>query len=283
MTVPLPSAFVAVDWSGARGVRHRGIAIALARQGSAPPALVPPPHPGGWSRLEVADWLGGLPMPVLAGFDFSFAPPFVDCGAYFPGLAAPVRAPDLWAWLDAHAQDPDLGATSLVHGILRGHMWLGAADGPKAGFLRWRQCERAFNASGGGKAATLFDCVGAAQVAKASLAGMRLLHRLRGVAAIWPFEAPAAGRHLAVEIYTRAMLRHTGGRGTKVRDAQALGTALAALGTRPPPPARLTDHETDVLVAAAALRHLAGRKALWAPAGLTPAVAATEGWTFGVV
>jgi hypothetical protein len=62
----------------------------------------------------------------------------------------------------------------------------------------------------------------------------------------------------------------------------ALNAALAALDSRPVPPQALTDHETDVLVAAAALRRLADEARWWTPAGLTPAVARTEGWTFGV-
>jgi hypothetical protein len=37
-----------------------------------------------------------------------------------------------------------------------------------------------------------------------------------------------------------------------------------------------------VLIAAAGLRALAGSAAHWAPAALTPALARSEGWTFGV-
>ena len=45
---------VAIDWSGAKGKRHKGIAIAEAR-GDNPPRLVKPGHI--WSREEVLDWL----------------------------------------------------------------------------------------------------------------------------------------------------------------------------------------------------------------------------------
>ena len=46
--------FVAIDWSGAKGKRHKGIAIAEAR-GSSAPRLVRPGHV--WSREEVLGWL----------------------------------------------------------------------------------------------------------------------------------------------------------------------------------------------------------------------------------
>ncbi|WP_448586269.1 hypothetical protein [Thermaurantiacus sp.] len=282
MSLPRFDRFVAIDWSGARGLRHRGIAVAVADTGDAPPVLVPPPHPAGWARAEVADWLAGAATPTLAGFDFSFAPPFQDRGAYLPGLPAPETAPAFWGFVDVHcSRDPDLGAHGFIGGVARAHFWTGAADGPKARFQRWRACEAAFNAAGGGKAASVFDCLGAAQVGRASFSGMRLLNRLRGAFAIWPFDPP--GPRTVVEIYARVMLQRAGLRGTKLRDPAALNAALAALGSKPHGArACLSDHETDVLVSAAALRAMAGESRWWAPAGLTEAVARTEGWTFGV-
>ena len=73
-----------------------------------------------------------------------------------------------------------------------------------------------------------------------------------------------------------------GGRGLKMRDMRGLNGALAALGSPPVAAGIYSDHETDVLVAAAALRRLAGETRWWNPAGLTAEIAATEGWTFGI-
>ena len=272
--------FVAIDWSGAKGARHKGIAVAVAEAGVDAPRLVPPPVRGGWARAEVADWLEGLDGRVLAGFDFSFAPPFADRGAYLPGLETAADGPGFWADVDHASGDVDYGALGFMTGAARPFFWMGAADGPKAPFMRFRQCELRFNAGGGGKAATLFDCVGAAQVAKASFAGMRVLHRLRDSFSIWPFDPPS-GRTV-VEIYGRAMLRHAGGRGLKILEAAALDVALAALGSAPFPAAMLTDHETDALVTAAALRRLSADPRWWAPEGLTDDIARSEGWTFGI-
>ncbi len=274
-------AFVAIDWSGAKGVRHRNIAVAVAGRGTAAPMLVQPPSPAGWARGEVAAWLETQPGRVLAGFDFSFAPPFVERGAYLPGLAAPENGPDFWSHVDTLSDDPDYGAASFMAGAARPHFWMGAADGPKADFLHFRVCEARFNEGGGGKASTVFDCVGAAQVAKASFAGMRVLHRLRQSYAIWPFDPP--GERTVVEIYGRAMLRHAGGRGLKIRDQAALDAALAGLGSASFPHAGgLNDNQTDAIVTAAALRRLAPEPGWWAPGGLTPQIARTEGWTFGI-
>jgi len=274
-------AFVAIDWSGAKGVRHKGIAVAVARPGADAPRLVAPPSPAGWARGEVAAWLEALPGRVLAGFDFSFAPPFVGRGAYLPGLAAPETGPAFWAWLDALCDDADYGAAGFMLGAARQHFWMGAADGRKADFLHFRVCEARFNASGGGKASTVFDCVGAAQVAKASFAGMRVLNRLRAHYSIWPFDPP--GERTVVEIYGRAMLRHAGGRGLKIRDGASLDAALAALGSEGfADGGLLNDNETDAVVTAAALRRLAPDAGWWTPGGLTAQIARTEGWTFGI-
>lgn len=282
MTPPAFDHFVAIDWTGARGGRHPGVAVAMADRGNAAPRLVRPPHARNWARTEVAEWLKGLEGRVLAGFDFSFAAPFLDRGCYLPGLDAPATGPGLWAFVESHcAADPDLGAHGFTDGVARAHFWMGARDGNKRDFLRWRVCEQRFNMGGGGKASTVFDCVGAAQVARASFSGMRLLHRLRPGFAIWPFDPP--GPRTVVEIYTRAMLRLAGTPGRKLRHAAALAAALATLGSEPfTADGWLSDHETDVLVSAAALRAMAGEPVWWAPAGLSEPVARTEGWTFGI-
>ncbi len=78
------AAYVAIDWSGAKGKRHKGIAIAEAR-GDAAPRLVRAGHV--WSREEVLAWLlrRAAREPTLFGFDFSFAPPLIERGEYLPG------------------------------------------------------------------------------------------------------------------------------------------------------------------------------------------------------
>jgi hypothetical protein len=276
--------FAAIDWSGAKGRRHKGIAVALAQAGAAAPALVRPDHV--WSRSEVLEWLlaAADEAPTLFGFDCSFAPPIAERGAYLPGEAdVPADAKSFWAYVDRLSEDEDLGAASFLEKVHRRHFYFGAADGAKRDFLHHRVCEHAFNATGGGKASTLYDAIGAAQVAKASFAGMRLLHRLDGRVPIWPMDALPAQGSLVVEIYARAFIRLAGMSGRKLRSRDQLDAALAALGSHSSSLAREPDdHETDALIAAAGMRAIASRRGYWHPPRLTADLARTEGWTFGV-
>lgn len=276
--------FAAIDWSGAKGKCHKGIAVAVCERGDGAPALVRSRHI--WSRREVLQWLldAAPESPTLFGFDFSFAPPLARRGEYLPGEPdVPDNAKAFWAYVEANCADEDLGAASFLEVRHRRHFYFGAADGAKRDFLHHRVCEDVFNAAGGGKASTVYDAIGAAQVAKASFAGMRLLHALDGRVPVWPFDPLPSHGSVVVEIYTRAFIRLAGLSGRKVRTAGQLDGALAALDSRP---ARLghdpNDHETDVLIAAAGLRRLAADPAYWSPPGLTPELAASEGWTFGI-
>jgi hypothetical protein len=277
--------YVAIDWSGAKGKRHKGIAIAEAR-GEAAPRLVRAGHI--WSRQEVLEWIleRAAGEPTLFGFDFSFAPPFLERGAYLPGEpGVPANARDFWAYVDERSDDEDLGAASFLEQAHRKHFYFGIADGVKADFMRFRTCDRHLNRQGGRKTASAFDAIGAAQVAKASFAGMRLLHRLDGKVAIFPMDPLPAHGSAIVEIYTRIYLRRAGMPGTKLRSRKQLNAALAGLGSKP---TRLRfepdDHQTDALVTAAGMRQLAAAEPrAFEPDGLTPDIARTEGWTFGIL
>jgi hypothetical protein len=277
--------FVAIDWSGAKGARHPGIALAVCGPGNTAPVLIEPPHRV-WSRGEILHWLRDrAEEPMLVGFDFSFAPPHVLRGAYLPGEATPDTARAFWGYVDSRAHDADLGAASFLEARRGAHFYLGADDGTKADFLHFRRCEAHHNAAGFGKPSTVYDAIGAAQVAKASFAGMRLLHHLGHEIPVWPFDAAPASGACVVEIYTTIAARAAGLRKglSKLRDAGALDAALAALGSQPHAPlGRYTDHATDAILTAAWLRANALRAELWHPPALTPHIARTEGWTFGI-
>jgi len=279
------SAYVAIDWSGAKGKSHKGIAIAEAR-GEAGPRLIRPAHV--WSREEVLGWLlrQAQKEPTLFGFDFSFAPPLIERGEYLPGEeGVPKTAREFWAYVDSRADDEDLGAASFLERAHRPHFYFGIADGVKAGFMHFRQCDARLNAQGGRKTASAYDAIGAAQVAKASFSGMRFLHRVNGKVAIWPMDTLPEQGSAIVEIYTRIYLRRAGMTGAKLRSRAALNLALEGLAS---PPARLrfepNDHQTDALVTAAGMRRLAlTEPRAFDPIGLTPHIARAEGWTFGVL
>jgi hypothetical protein len=279
------SAYVAIDWSGAKGRTHKGIAIAEAR-GDAPPRLIRPGHV--WSREEVLRWLlkRAAKEPTLFGFDFSFAPPIVERGEYLPGEPdVPRTAREFWAYVDSRCDDEDLGAASFLEFAHRRHFYFGIADGVKARFMHFRQCDARLNDQGGRKTASAYDAIGAAQVAKASFSGMRFLYHLDGKVAIWPMDPLPDHGSAVVEIYTRIYIRRAGLGGGKIRSRAVLNLALEGLGS---PPARLpfepNDHQTDALVTAAGMRQLATTEPrAFEPEGLTPEIARSEGWTFGVL
>jgi hypothetical protein len=285
------SRFAAIDWSGAKGLRHKGIAVAVAEQGDGAPRLVQPGHV--WSRTEVLDWVLATKddVPTLYGFDLSGAFAFADCGAYFPGWdRSPPEIRGLWRLVEElSAGEPDLGASAFHdhpeasrhfrrHGGRCGDLFT-----PGAGRMRAVELEE--KKQGLCNPVSNFNLVGAAQVGKASLTGMRLFLRLDGALPIWPFDPCPADGPVVVEIYTSIAAAAAGlprGR-TKVRDASGLDRALAALGSRRHAPlARYDDHATDALISAAWLRLFAEDAGLWSPALMTPEIARTEGWTFGV-
>ena len=281
--------FAAIDWSGAVGPRQRGIAVAICSRGSAAPVLVRPGQV--WSRQDVVDWmLGEMPKGTLVGLDIGPSLPFADRGAFFPGWGeSPPDARSLWALVEGVCgTDPHLAASSFVdHSEASRHFRRHGGrcgDQFQPGRGRLRVTEVAQQEQGLNPYSN-FNLVGAAQVGKSSLTGMRLLKRIDGRLPIWPFDPLPREGSVVVEIYTSIAALAAGlrkGR-TKVRDPAALDQALAALGSRPhaPLPA-YDDHSTDAVMASAWLRQVNGDPALWAPPRLTPELARTEGWTFGV-
>ena len=271
--------FVAIDWTGARGERHAAIAVAECEAGTGAPRLVRPGHR--WSRPEVLDWVRAQAGErALIGFDFSFGLPHADAGSFFPGDAAPADARALWAEVEAVAAgDPHHEAHAYVD-HRRNHFWLGSADGPKPARARLRIVEHHWATLKRGAPSSVFALLGAAQCGKASLSGMRLLHRA-GLP-VWPIDPlPAAGAAL-VEIYCRSFAADAGVRG-KIRDRPALDAALAVLGSAPAAvPDRFADHIGDALISAAGMRRASADAGYWSPPLLTADVARTEGWTFGV-
>jgi hypothetical protein len=286
--------FAAIDWSGAAGERQAGIAVAICGPGDSAPVLMRPDRR--WSRPEVLDWLlEEMPADTLVGLDLGIALPFADCGAFFPGWAeSPDDAKALWALVDATcAGDPHLAVSAFVdhddtsryfrrHGGREGAQFHHRDAAHRRG--RFRVTEREQERMGC-KPYSNFNLVGAAQVGKSSLSGMRVLHRLAGRLPVWPVDPLPAQGSVLVEIYTTIAALAAGrpASKSKMRSHAELNAALAALGSPTVPgEGPLDDHSADALLTAAWLRTVAGRDELWHPREMTDAVARTEGWTFGV-
>ncbi|MFD1612462.1 hypothetical protein ACFSCW_11685 [Sphingomonas tabacisoli] len=244
-----------------------------------------------WSRQEVLDWMLALDGDWLVGLDLSPSLAFADRGAYFPGWErSPADVRGLWALVEEIAGDePHLGANRFVdhpeasrhfrrHGGRQGDCFP-----PGAG--RFRVVEDESREQRLCNPYSNFNLVGAAQVGKSSLTGMRLFHRIDRKLPIWPYDPILERGPVVVEIYTSIAATAAGlprGR-TKIRDPETLDRALAALGSHAHAPlTRYDDHATDAMLAAAWLRAVAHDPDYWSPSKLTPALAGTEGWTFGV-
>lgn len=287
--------FIAIDWSGAAGQRHRGIALARCDTDGTAPELIRPDH--AWSRPDVLDFLiHDLPPGSLVGMDLGISLPFTDCGAYFPGWEhSPPDAASLWALVDRICEDdPHLGAASFVdhpiasryfrrHGGREGDLFHAPATPDRRGRLRVTERQQKML---GCAPYSNFNLVGAAQVGKSSLTGMRVLHHLRGTLPVWPVDPSPDSGSVIVEIYTTIAAIAGGRRAgrSKMRGVDELNAALSILGS-PGLAAQgtLNDHRCDALLSAAWLRTASARPELWRPAGLTDKIARTEGWTFGAV
>ncbi|MBP2230635.1 hypothetical protein J2847_003940 [Azospirillum agricola] len=279
--------FIAIDWSGARGRRYAGIAVAECGPGDAPP--VPVEGPGGWwSRTAVFDWLRvGLERgPALVGIDCAFSLPFAVAERGFPGRVPTVF--DLWDLVESVcAGEPDFGGAPFAEHERHGADFWRA--GPQPDWYRdpHRAAEQACRAEGLGNPQSPYKLIGSKQVGKGGLAGMRMLRALRMAeperVAVWPFDEPAPGRTVLAEIYPRLFLKRTGFGQRKIRDGADVDAALAQLGSRPLGLAgAVSDHAADALVSAAGLRRLAGRPEVWAPPALDERARRQEGWIFGV-
>ncbi|WOE76075.1 hypothetical protein [Alterisphingorhabdus coralli] len=289
------SSFACFDWSGQAVAYPAGISLAvLDAHADAKPKSTAPAQ--GWSREAVKYWLlqqAEQGSDMLIGFDLSPALPFCDDGAYFPGWEqSPGNARQLWAMIDGLAADePHMAASQMVrdHPEIRRYFRHGKGDvGDRFGDLgtgRLRVVEHVQRQTGQAASASCFNLVGAAQVGKSSLTGMRLFHQLDGRMPIWPFDPIPETGPMLVEIYTSIAAMDAGLRKgqTKIRDRATLIGALDRMACLPP--TRLpdySDHRTDAIITAAWLRQTAPQHRYWQPEALSAQIAETEGWTFGV-
>ncbi len=285
------SHFTCVDWSGAKTERPNGIAVATIGPDGPPALRSPDPR---WSREDVRDWLlqlAAVKQDMLIGFDLSMALPFQDACSYFPEWdASPPHATALWQFVDRlSATDPYLNVLSFLNHPQAARHFRHSRDHVGDLFTgstgRLRVVEQYQRETGQANSASCFNLVGAAQVGKSSLTGMRMLHQLNGAIPVWPFDPIPDSGPMIVEIYTTIAALAAGlpkGK-SKIRDRDGLETALQALNT--PLPAILSqydDHSTDALITAAWMKNASSDRRLWHPPMLTDEIAQKEGWTFGV-
>jgi hypothetical protein len=283
--------FLGIDWSGAKG-RLKGLQVAECAPGSASPRLVEGPRSGGvWRRGDVIDLISDTiheGKRVLAGFDFAFAYAYQDRGSYFPGYAGSPPGPKgLWAFVDGFGAGDDDYYGAHVYGPtspVRAH-YIGPGFRGEHYTHRNRLTELAC-AEQSTSPHPVFKCIGAANVGTGSLAGMRVLHRMRhrlgSRIAVWPFEPIQHGASTICEIYPRLYFKLVGLDPRNWQDGSVVDQTLHAYGSTPyaGPPLK-TEDEADAVVSAAALRALSARPEVWRAPEARPE-SAPEGWIFGV-
>lgn len=282
--------FIGIDWSGAKSpVETKSIAVSLAERGKSAPKILEGP----WSRVRVASFLADCVRAnkrALVGIDCNFGYSEIVGERQF---GKDYAARHLWAAVEG----ANIGAANFFAGGYWAHGKYGACfwrEGamPKGFSMPRRLTEQACGKNGLGWPESPFKLIGAKQVGKGGLAGMRLVHHLKQelgrCVAVWPFERDCDDAVLVItEIYPRLFLRMAGHGNRKIRTADALDTALVALESAPVGgKTPFSDHQADAVISAAGLRLLCGRGKTVPENIASPSVPRKtlerEGWIFGV-
>jgi len=281
--------FIGIDWSGAKSpIRTKSIAVSIAEQGNKAPKLISNLK----SRQEVVDWIINLTKQksrILIGIDCNFGYAATIAQKQF---GPDIKAHELWSEVDLE--------NKANSNFFAGGFWQKYAsdfwtEGKKPiGFkMPQRQTEAICSENGYGHPESPFKLIGAKQVGKGGLAGMRVAHflkeKLGPKIAIWPFEPHGNSAQIVMtEIYPRQFLMRAGFRTKKIRDINNLNNALFKLNSEPILlEYQINDHQTDALVSAAGLRYLCGMnfeipKNISAPHVMNDNAKNIEGWIFGV-
>lgn len=298
--------YIGIDWSGAKTPkRSHSIALAECNSGychstgvkssvmSSPTAVQ--------NRLSREDVYNVLSKSIkskrrtLVGIDCNFG--------YCQSVAQKqfqtnIKAQQLWTEINTLCK----GDTNFF----AGNVWTASTlskdfwcDGKQPGWfdakrLR-RVTEQAAADQGLGIPESPFKLIGAKQVGKGGLAGMRFLHQLKREfgdnVAIWPFEnhLMQTATLVITEIYPRLFIRFAGFGNQKVRTIKDLNSILATLDSaqykQENQNSDLNDHLTDAIIASAGLRYFVESTNSKNPLDtdkLPDAAIELEGWIFGV-
>ena len=282
--------FIAIDWSGAKSpVNTRAIAVASIYRGASNINLIEGP----WSRQKVADYIDDLITQndrILIGIDcnFGYAKEIVQkqCGVK-------TNAFDLWATVENSCHvDPNFFAGGFWNHDRYKHDFWTSGKMPDGFQKPKRITETICGETGYGWPESPFKLIGAKQVGKGGLAGMRLAHYLKqkhhNRIAMWPFETIEicdTAQIVITEIYPRQFIKRTGLGSQKIRTCDDLNSVLKKLNNSIYTSDFHYDHDTDAIIAAAGLKYLCGDgdellHQLSAPMN-SRTVLETEGWIFG--
>ena len=281
--------YIGIDWSGAASpVRSNKIALARCDNSSGPSIAINK----NLSRTDIFDYICDLVTTKgkhFIGIDCNFGFCF-DVGQTMFGEHASFR--DLWQEVERLSQnEANLFAGPFwKHHKYADYFWVSGKQPSwfDLNALR-RKTEIAATQCNLGIPESPFKLIGAKQVGKGGLAGMRLVHALKqkyaDKIAIWPFENALCQDAAIVisEIYPRLFIRHAGYGNQKVKEYETLEGILTHFDT-PLEQDQLTlnDHLTDAIISAAGIRWFHKNKRPLNTSQLPGQALGFEGWIFGV-
>jgi hypothetical protein len=285
--------YIGIDWSGARGPYLKKLKVAVCGPGESVPKLVLPPKDKYWRRDELIDWIikEAKQRRILVGADLSFAYPYFDKSAYFPGHpGSPESAPALWQTVESICRDePHFYAGPFYKDRatpFSEYLCYQTYRGSHFDNNRLRRTEQACELVGT-RPTCAFKCVGPDQVGSGSAAGMRALHFLatnhKNIMSIWPFDSISESKSTLVEIFPRLFFVLAKKDSRQWSNARTLNAVLKHFGSEPLTQGVTTasEDEVDAIISTAALRALSSRTEVWYPQSLDEETQRFEGWIFG--
>lgn len=281
--------YVGVDWSGAeKPVQTHAVTWSSCRQNMGAPEY----HAGKLSRTDVYNKI----LAIADTNDRTFIG--IDCNfgyAYHVGqkqFGAGADYKTLWARVDHVNKEHDnfFAGNFWRTKQYAKYFWTEGAqpDWFDAERLQ-RKTEKQSTIQGNGRPESPFKLIGAKQVGKGGLAGMRMAYALkqalRDKIAFWPFEAEKIDQAQIVvsEIYPRLFIRHSGFGNKKIRDQAYMNVILkhfdaSSLEDQTP----LSDHHTDAIIASAGIRWFINNQDSLNIECFPKESLDFEGWIFGV-
>jgi hypothetical protein len=283
--------FIGIDWSGAK--KSNNLRVAICESGKSAPKL----EGDGWDRDELVEWIirEVNSQPTLIGIDFAFAYPYLDKGAYFPGLAeSPKSAFQLWSTIDKICHnDQHLYAGSFYKDRSTPFSdYFCYQDEARLRYdsSRFRETECKVCEEFNTRPSCVFKCVGPDQVGPGSAAGMRALNSIittnSGNISIWPFESISRGKSVIVEIFPRIFFTYARENPQKWKDIKSVNAVLKYFNSGPlgfdfDPSSKYAEDKIDAIISSAALRELSLSSKIWQPKSLRSQSRQFEGWIFG--
>lgn len=282
--------YFGIDWSGAKSpIKTNSIAVAHCEQSSStPPVAIT-------EKLSRTDVFELIAKQLTHSIGRSFIG--IDCNLGYCAHIAQKQVTqninflELWRTVD----NVNKAETNFFAGRFWNHVnyskyfWQGGKQPSwfKLHELR-RETEKQSVKKNIGTPESPFKLIGAKQVGKGGLAGMRVLYSLKqrygDCLAIWPFEQHLidTAKVVVSEVYPRLFIRHAGFGNRKIRRVEDLNQILSHFQTKPyDTNVVLNDHLSDAIISSAGLRwFLNGRYSLLKE--LPKKATELEGWIFGV-